>query len=290
MNFEHDLAKFAREMMVDAGVKVSENWDDCYTCIKYLELCHRWFDSSVPYIVVFSKELQRKIPLLTKNERLALQDIIHRMKNCLSITLYMSKDIKETEIKKSDFFLKNWNIYHLHLEKRIVKKRFSNNNLLFFQPKGQVVHMIDIKKHPKGAAWFDRELIEIVYNNWPWLLHYIPNSKVIGAIEDSKVHNELKQTVVLIPFKNGTLFPTNLGVASSGDSGLAVRGAYDILNRLKQCEICLNDEEEKIRKEIYESTSIQVNEQLDYTLIIEEGFFVAYEKHTNSKIKLFEAK
>ena len=61
MNFEHDLAEISRELMRDAGINVSPEWDDCYACIKYLELHHRWFDSSIPYKVVYSKELQKMV-------------------------------------------------------------------------------------------------------------------------------------------------------------------------------------------------------------------------------------
>ena len=289
MDFKHNLAELSREMMVDAGVKVSEDWDDYYTCVKYLELHHRWFDSSVPYIVLFSKELQEKLPCLSKNELAALQDIIYRLKNCLPIMPYMSKDIYNPKTKKSDFLLKNWNIYHLHLEKRSIVKRFTNPNLLFFQCEGQAVHMIDIKPHPTGAKWFDRELFEIIDDNWPWLLRYYPGAISGGPTDDSKVHNALKNQFCLVSFRGRALVPTNLGVASSGDSNLAVRNVDNLLNKLKACEAMLKKEEEEIRQEINRSMSIIVTDPLDYTLIVENGFFVAYEKHSNAKIRLFKA-
>lgn len=289
MDFEHDLAELSREMMADAGIKVSKDWDDCYACIKYLELCQRWFDPSIPYIVLFSKELQEKLSCLSKNELASLQDIVYRLKNCLPITQYMSKDIYNPKIKKSDFLLKNWNIYHLHLEKRIVGKKFTNPNLLFFQCEGQAVHMIDIKPHPTGAKWFDRKIFEIIDDNWPWLLRYYPGTISGGPTDDSEIHNALKREFCLISFRGRALVPTNLGVASSGDSNLAVRHAYDIINRLQAWETELKKREKKIRKKIYKSTSIMITEPLDYTLIVENGFFVAYEKHSNVKIRLFKA-
>ena len=106
MNFQHDLAELARKIMIDEGVSVPKDWDDYYVCIKYLELSHRWFDSSIPYRVVFSKELQVKIPSLTESEQKALLDIIDRLKNCSPITPYMSKDINKSSLKRSDFILK----------------------------------------------------------------------------------------------------------------------------------------------------------------------------------------
>lgn len=290
MDFKHDLAKLVGKMMTKAGIKISAAWNECYTCIKYFELYQRKFDSSIPYMVVFSRELQNKIPLLSRSDQDALQDIVYRIENRLSITSYMSKNINKTAVKKSDFLLKNWGIYHLHLEKNIPRIKYTNPNLLFFLCTGQVVHMIDIKTHPIGREWFDRKLLEIIDDNWPWLLCYYPGAKSSGLIKDSQVHNSLKHSMVSITFRGRVLVPTTLGTASSGDSNLAVQHAFRILNELKKWESTLKEKEEILRKEIYESTSIVVKEPLDYTLILEDGFFVAYENHSHAKIKLFADK
>ena len=288
MDFQHDLAEISRELMRDAGITVLPEWDDCYACIKYLELHHRWFDSSLSYEVVFSDKLLKKLSGLSQSDQDAIRDIVHRLKNRITIKPYMSKGIKNAEIRKSDFLLKNWDIYHLHLEKASPGKPFTNPNLLFFQRRGQVVHLIDVRKHPTGSEWFIRELLEIVYDNWPWLLHYLPGYTPLESIDDCDVHDALKSMVVPISFRNGMLMPTTLGVASSGDSGMAVKQAYSILNRLQRWEIELKKNEEDIRKGIFDSMAIQITEPLDYILIVEAGFFVAYETHSNAKIRLFE--
>ena len=275
--------------MRNARIAVLPEWDDCYACIKYLELHHRWFDSSVPYGVVCSRELSEKLYRLSDTDQRAVHEIIHCLKNCIAITPYMSKGIKNAEIRKSDFLLKNWDIYHLHLEKAIPGRPFTNPSLLFFQRKGQMIHLIDIRKHPKGSEWFIRELLEIIYDNWPWLLQYFPGYTPTENIEDHDIHTALKSMVIPVPFRKGMLMPTTLGVASSGDSSMAVKQAYSILNRLQCWEIELRNNEEDIRKGIWKSMDIQIIEPLDYTLIVEDGFFVAYETHSNAKIRLFEA-
>lgn len=288
MNFEHDLAEISRELMRDAGINVSPEWDDCYACIKYLELHHRWFDSSIPYKVVYSKELQKKLPTLSIDDQQAIADIVYCLENCVTITPYMSKALKHTAIRRSDFFLKNWDIYHLHLEKAIPGKPFTKSNLLFFQRKGQVVHLIDVRNHPKGSGWFVRDLLEIVYDNWPWLLRYIPKCIPVENIGEQNIHNALKNAIIFVPFRQGMLMPTTLGVASSGDSIMAVKQAYSILNRLRDWENELKANEDEIQKSIWNELSVQVTEPLDYELITENGYFVAYEIHSNAKIKLFE--
>ena len=286
MNFKHDLAEIAKKELHKEGIKVPKEWDDYRICMKYLEIHHRWFDSSVPYMVVFSRELWRKLPRMTFAEQAAIQDIVNRLKSCQPITAYMSKDIRAISVKKSDFLLKNWNIYHVHLERTL--ERYRNPNLLFFQPMGQVVHMIDVRPHPKGEAWFDRGLFDIIYDNWPHLLIYMPGVKPNLPVPDDGVHELLKKATSLIPFRKGALLPTNLGVAASGDSALAVRNADRIFNSLMQWQMELTDREAEIR-ELIRGVGLEPPAELDYTLIAEDGFFVAYEVQTHVKIKRFSA-
>lgn len=290
MNFQHDLAKMTRQNLENAGITVPTDWDDYHTCMNYLEIHQRCFDSSIPYIVVCSKELLKKLPFLTRDEKMALQDIEKRLENCLTLTPYMSKKIRATNIKNSDFLLKNWDIYHLHLEKlEPPKSRYTKPNLLFFQTKGQVVHLIDVKPHPKGSQWFDRDLLEIIYSNWPWLLTFLNGIKPAESIPDDQVHNMTKRCALIIDFHGRALIPSNIGVATSGNSIKAVQEADRIFNSLKKSEEYLNANEENIRQRIKKDIGINIVNHLDYELIIEDNFFVAYEKISHAKIKLFEA-
>ena len=284
MDFKHDLAEISRQELHKEGIIVPKEWDDYRICMKYLELHHRWFDSSVAYISVFSRELWEKLSLLTSEEQAAIRDIVNRLKTCQPLTPYMSRDIHAISVKKSDFLLKNWNIYHLHLEK--TTKRYTNSNLLFFQPQGQVVHFIDVRPHPKGAEWFDRGLFDIIYDNWPHLLIYQPGIRPTLPVPDESVHEFLKAAITLIPFREGSLFPTNMGVVASGDSGLAARTAGKIFNRLTECQLDLTERKAEIRK-LIRKKGIKPPAELDYELIIENGFFVAYERQTYVKIRMF---
>lgn len=198
----------------------------------------------------------------------------------------MSREINTTSMRTSDFLLKNWEIYHVHLEKIQPDKPALNPNLLFFQVKGQVVHFIDVKPHPTGSDWFDRELLEIVYQNWPNLLVYRSDLKPSEIIPDSKVHGITKRCVAFIPFHGGSLFPTSLGVTSSGDSGTAVRMADYIFNSFVLWEKQLEANPESIREEI-RRLHLPMPENLDFSLIIENNYFVAYEEHALIKVRMF---
>ena len=65
MNFKHDLAEISRKELNKAGIVVPSEWDDYTVCMKHLDIHHRFFDSSVSYMVAYSKELKKKIFLKT---------------------------------------------------------------------------------------------------------------------------------------------------------------------------------------------------------------------------------
>ena len=133
MNFKHDLAELCKKELILKGIEVLPEWNDQKICIIFLEISDRCFNSNVSYDVKYSKELLKKLTTLTKEEQKAVRDIERRLKTCQTLTPYMSKDILKTSIKKSDFLMKNWSIYHLHLENRNQKGFYQNPNLLFFQ-------------------------------------------------------------------------------------------------------------------------------------------------------------
>lgn len=285
MNFKHDLAEISRKELNQAGIVVPRDWDDHTVCVKYLDIHHRFFDSSVSYMVAYSKELKKKLPTLTSKEQDAIKDIEERLKTRKSIVPYMSKQIRAISVSKSDFLLKNWNIYHLHLEKDTDGR--SNGNLLFFQPQGRIVHFIDVRPHPKGSAWFDRELFDIIYDNWPFHLNYRPDMKPTVTVPDENVHDALKKMVLALPFRGGCIFPTRLGVATSGDSSMAVMKVNRIFNNLTAWELELNKKEKEIRREI-RKLKLREPDLLEYRLEIESGHFIAYEINAHIKISLFE--
>lgn len=287
MNFKHDLAKIAQHELQQAGIVLPQGLNDYQICIRYLDLKLRSLDTNERYHIVYSKEYCRTIHTLTMDEQRSIHDIEYKLMNGLDITCYMSKGIKKVAIRDSDFLLKNWGIYHLHLEKANPNKAYSNPNLLFFIRWRSVIHFIDVRIHPKGQEWFVRDMITTIYRNWPWLLNYFDGYKPIYTIPDNQVHNALKHMMSGIPFENGMLMPT-YGVMSSGDGGLAAKYVMKLFNSLSQSELNLVNEEESIKKGIASTTGINVSDSLDYELITEDGYFVAYENQSFAKIRLFK--
>lgn len=282
MNFTHDLAMIAKENLKNLGIKLPDEWCDHYVCVKYIEISQRMLYPQMPYEIVYSKELSEKISELKQEEFNSLQDIEKKLKTAQPLTCYMSKHIKATATKKSDFMLKNWNIYHLHLHQK-------SKNLLFMVIERDTAYFVDIKPHPRGAEWYDRNLLEIIDRNWPQLLMYYPGAVSITAIPNEQMHDILKNKLVGVEINDKVVFPTNFGVAFSGDSNYAVAKVNGIFNQLREWEKYLKENEEQIREDVFNATGYNGSEPLDYELIVEKDFFVAYEKHSNAKLKMFSA-
>lgn len=287
MDFQHDFAVIAKEDMRSIGIAFPAEWDDYKVCVRFLQIKQRRFNSNIPYYVLYSKELLQKLPLLSSDDRAVISRIEWCLRNCYPITPYMSRAVNTLSMKKSDYMLKNWEIYHLHLERTDIKRECSNPNLLFFQTKGQVVHFIDVKRHPTGSEWFDRDLLEIIYNNWPNLLVFQKDLRPTENISDNVIHNLTKNCVTLIPFHGGALFPTSLGVASSGDSGKAVRTMNAIFNNFVIWEDKITKAEDGIRQKI-RTLHHKMPEKINFSLIIEDNNFVAYEECAQIKVRMFK--
>ena len=77
-----------------------------------------------------------------------------------------------------------------------------------------------------------------------------------------------------------------MGVVASGDSALAARTAGKIFNRLAAWQQELSARKDEVRK-LIRREGMNPPPELDYELIVEKGFFVAYERQTHAKIKMF---
>ena len=289
MNFKHDIAMMAKQTLLDNGIAVDNNWDDHTLCINYFDVVNRWFVNKNKCKVVYSKELLEKLPTLTQEERDAIRDIEYKLNNGISLTSYMSKSIWNSYIRKSDVLLKNWNIYHLHLEQLdLLKRYYTKPNLLFFQPKGNMIHFIDVIPHPRGSSWFNRDLLEIVYSNWPWLLIFIKGITPNLDIPDEEIHNLSKNINTIISFHGGALMPSNFGVMSSGHSHHAASETIKLFNLLEKCEKVLMSKENIIKSMIQQELGVQIDNSLDYKLTIDNDIFMVTETNSQWKCQLFK--
>ena len=149
-----------------------------------------------------------------------------------------------------------YGVIHLHLSASkddakpvILNDRFSKHSeyLLFAKFKNDAAYFIDVLHHPEiltpnnqaGIEWTSSTILLILENNWPEL---IENTKIPGAtmiVGAGKPYNQTDLDIAaltangittFIQGKDGLYLP-NLGVASSGDSIMAVKRATNLWNK-----------------------------------------------------------
>lgn len=287
VNFTHDIANLFKKAFISQGIKIPLSWDDKDVCLNYFELQKRWLKNNIQYKVFYSKELLTKLPSLSVEEQKIIKKIESKLKSGKNITSFMSKLIRNTDIEKSDFFMKNWNIYHLHIEEiKSLNQKYTNSNLLFFHPTEDSVYFIDVRPHPSGSSWYCKDLIEIEHNNWPNLHKYLKGFKPTNYIPDNKMHNTLKHFITTVDFHDGILFPSNMGVVASGNSYEAVYKSNYLFSIFDIIERKLKEQEKEIVRKIKESSNITHIEELKYELVIENDSFVVIETNYSAKINI----
>lgn len=236
-----DLRSIIIERMKVLRMPIDRNWDTNYLCIKYYDTIRRFCFFQSPVTIHSSSEIKRK--MLNDTEKKALENICSRLETGRPIFPYLSRSINNTNIKKSDFCMKNWNIFHTHLG-RLPENSMQchrSDRLLFFTHNNNNVYLIDVKKHPKGSEWFDKELILIIYRNWPELLHPVSCIKPAdkNTIPDESYFELSKHVIIPIQIEGKFYMPTNFGVATSGDSQIAVEQTDLFFMELSNFSSCI---------------------------------------------------
>jgi len=288
MNFRADFRKNIIGLLKQTGAAFDSNADTAKLCMQYLQIYDRLFIPQGIYKVEFSKELKNRMNTYSMGIINAIADIKSKLEKGCGISGYFSKSIRKAQ--NPDILLRNWNIYHAHIDAPLPKDRkyvVRSNQLLFFTYKGNVVYFIDILPHPKGNTWFNKKLIEVIYDNWPNLLEITDFTDVSPNLTDEEITKAMKRMYTLIKVRDRVVAPTAGGVASSGDNLIAVRQTQYYFNKLKEWEIWLIENEQLIVSGFEKQENKKITEPLDIELIIEDGFFVAYDRRCQMKIKMF---
>ena len=193
---------------------------------------------------------------------------------------------------------------HLHLSaskddsKPVIRSdRFSKRSeyLLFAKFKNDTAYFIDVLHHPEvltpnnqaGIEWASSAILLILENNWPEL---IENTKIPGATMIVGAGNPYNQTdldiaaltangiTTFIQGKEGLYLP-NLGVASSGDSTMAVKQATNLWNKCASYKLWYDEHYIEVwqdfermltslKKEIPDSFDIHIDLLEDLNLLV----------------------
>lgn len=253
INYENDLREIAMNLLNSAGVYYKNKDDTNRLLIKYYTFCEKYVFPKNRTVYV-SEELQSKIGTLPMDIRAALIKMRHWVETGEDINCFQSKGLYGKGSR--DYQNALYGVIHLHLSaskddvKPVIQSdRFSKRSeyLLFAKFKNDAAYFIDVLHHPEvltpnnqaGIEWTSSAILLILENNWPEL---IENTKIPGATMIFVAGKPYNQTdfdiaaltangiTTFIQGKDGLYLP-NLGVASSGDSTIAVKRATNLWNK-----------------------------------------------------------
>lgn len=253
INYKNDLREIALNLLNTAGVYYKKKDDTHRLLIRYYTFCEKYVFPK-KRVVYVSKELLSKTGTLPMNIRAALIKMHQWVETGEDINCFQSKGLYGKGSR--DYQNALYGVIHLHLSaskddiKPVIQSDgFSKRSkyLLFAKFKNDAAYFIDVLYHPEdltpnnqaGIEWTSSATLLILEKNWPEL---IENTKIPGAtliVGDGKPYAQTDSDIAaltvsgvttFIQGKDGLYLP-NLGVASSGDSTMAVQRALNLWNK-----------------------------------------------------------
>lgn len=301
MNFKKDIDQHLYDALKKNRINININ--DEKLAIHYFDIRERLIDFDIKFTVLKSKEITNILlsNILNSEEIVAFNDIVYRLENGISIDTYTSNYVYEICIEKSDYLLKNWGIYHLHLEKKDNNtNRFTKNNKLLFlkiSKDYKKILLISIDKHPKSNTWYQEKWLKIIDDNWEnELMCYPQKGKIINEISEQEMFKMSQKQIVAVTINDKIIFPF-LGCATSGDSNINVKRMCDLYNFLRSFQEDVVKQIPQYYIEISKycrKNGLNFNKRLDFHMIVEYhkpySWFVLYEKNNLIKYKICRTK
>ncbi len=234
-----------------------------------------------PYHIHKSKEFKCPSEL-----KYGLNQIIYILEYGGDISPYLSKQVDELE---NDGMFNDWGVLHLHLGKEMEKNNKyvkRTGPLLFVYFKENNAYLINIYKH---GDWTKKEVLQIMYDNWPELIEPFIMKEVQGLSSPltEKDHQKLRNSggCTLIELKddqqenNIVIVPPGWGIATSGDSIIDVRNYDYEVNKIYGLEKLVRENIVSI-KEFIKSYNIDIPETFTFKLLKKKDKWVIKEVNT----------
>lgn len=168
MNFIDDINKIAGEWLRDLGIESDLGNKD--NLVEFLRFYTLWIPKT-PREVYISKQLNESQKFKQYEKEIAfIKEKIEKGEDIMPFASARKKPSKKGGNPRNNDLLNDWGIYHLHLGTEYDKsgKIKRSEDLLFCIINSKSVYFIDIQGHRDN--WANKELLEIVYDNWSELL------------------------------------------------------------------------------------------------------------------------
>ncbi|EJT5912886.1 hypothetical protein N2W46_000129 [Clostridium perfringens] len=285
IDLEKDFNELSKKWINMMGIKsFSDDKDYIY---QYFNLQKRLVSPTPRYI-----EKSREF-VCPKEYELALKEIKSKIQKGDNITPYMSDSI--LNINFNDYLLNDWNIHHFHLTRRFREDGFAKRSdyELFIYFTNDTAYFIQVYPHKKINLYSNKDMIRIIYDNWPQLIesNHLKGVRSMTELLDNQAYSDLRKANIstMVQIKEDLVFaPFGGGYMCDGSSMDAVlRRNFWIKtirtqehNLVKNIEYILNLI--KIKKE-------SVNKNLEFMLLefkIDKKFTVLTVLEKNNEIIL----
>lgn len=291
--YQH-LGEILRGELVGAGFKIRPNYPenidkkkdadqplvrDHYTAwnlaYQYFSVCHRIIPS-IQRPVFWSKELiqKRDSHQIAPQYLKAIRQITDDSEAGESMLRYMST--KSAKAANEDKLYTDWKIAHFHLSDMPSSEEWHQSDLvhfvertgflLFVFPDPSGLYLLDVLDHDQEYLWATKELVDILYRNWPQLIEkYRMNIRTDPtgySVTTKEIHTvREKNATVFISTEDGKTFgPFGGGLTSAGSNLSLVMRADDLLNCCDEYLKAVSNKSGEIAAEIQRTTGFKLVE------------------------------
>jgi hypothetical protein len=284
IDFYADWIEHLRGELVKMGYSVNAKATNEEIWTQYFNVQHRRIPEVTRKVLV-SREFQ--CPL---NLKAGLEFFRKKIENGEDLNPHVSRKIKNANF--SDMMLNDWGIQHFHLGTRVIAKGKSKGLIegtepvLFACVAANTIYFIDVKGH---NDFEDKDIVEIVHNNWPDLLGFrSPSGRKLATQSTSKDILEMRNARIITAFDltDGTVYTApGGGYTGSGISAIAIHNHDGNARTLEYYEDSIKDKIQEIGTRIREMTSYEDN-ALAFQLLVIDGNFVAHELNSDVSLVL----
>ncbi|MBV1821457.1 hypothetical protein L0P54_10115 [Anaerosalibacter bizertensis] len=280
MDFVKDWQEEILKDIKKEGIQIPNDIRTDSLIIKYFTYLRKK-GTGQPYHIHKSKEFKCPSEL-----KYGLNQIIYILEYGGDISPYLSKQVDELE---NDGMFNDWGVLHFHLGKEMEKNNKyvkRTGPLLFVYFKENNAYLINIYKH---GDWTKKEVLQIMYDNWPELIEPFIMKEVQGLSTSftEKEHQELRKSGVatIMELKNRkgnnvVIMPPGLGITTSRDALIDVRNYDYEVDKIHSLEDLIKREISLI-KDLMQKESIEIPEKFIFCLARNQGKWYIKEKNTN---------
>ena len=162
---------------------------------RWLEFVLLRYVTPVPRRVLFSRGFWRRAAEGPKEVRSVVDNFAHQVRRGEDINAYQGRGLTTNDIsgeeqaRRTDLLLADFGIHHFHMTgDPVAPGAYSRRSdwLLFAVVRADVLLCIDVKRHPKGVGWAQKDVLERAVQNWPDVFDKFELKGVTGGEWDDK--------------------------------------------------------------------------------------------------------